>query len=33
MDKVLKGKEVMDKAVLNFDFCDSIVDDIVYSLI
>ena len=30
MDKVLKGKKIMDKAVLNFDFCDSIVDDIVY---
>ena len=32
MDKVLKGKKIMDKAVLNFDLCD-IVDNIVYSLI
>ena len=30
MEKVLKGKKIMDKAVLNFDFCDSIVEDIVY---
>ena len=33
MDKVSKGKKVMDKVVLNFDLYDSIVDDIVYSLI
>ena len=33
IDKVYKDKKVMDKAVLNFDLCDSIVDDIVYSLI
>ena len=33
MDKVKRGKKVMGKAVLNFDLCDSIIDDIVYSLI
>ena len=33
MDKVKKVKKVMGKAVLNFHLFDSIVDDIVYSLI
>ena len=33
MDKVQKDKKVMGKAVLKFDLCDSIIDDIVYSLI
>ena len=31
--KWIKYKKVIDKAVLNFDLCDSIIDDIVYSLI
>ena len=30
MDKIYKGKKVM---VLNFDLCDSIIDDIIYCLI
>ena len=29
MDKIYKGKRVIDKAVLNFDLCDCIIDDIV----
>jgi hypothetical protein len=33
MDKIKKGKKVMDKAVLNFDLCDFIIDYIVCKLI